>query len=406
MAHVKWHPSLSVSASVLVFSLLGACSSIPDAVNPVEWYRSTVDMLSSDDETTDGMSETAQNDSVPGANSAFPDINDVPSSSGASSVLSSDGTGQGLIADPNKPEYATSIDRQSGDGLGEPANQVAQVAESDLQPAPPPQPVIPVEASSTMSELPPPEPEIMAQAGQPSTEIAQVRQADISNLLVIETGVLPSGESYDEYRARLMAGLNQTGSSFTTLNAIPAATTNISAQNTSFSTQSMNSGTLIISSLGVHNSGQYAQYSNVQPASDRSNAGYMKVTTQNGMPVLYSNSVRIATVHFSNGSSRLDNNDRKVLRQVIALQKQNGGVIQIIGHASSRTKSMEPIRHKMVNYQVSASRADAIANAMVRLGAVKETIMIGAVSDSQPLFYEVMPSGEAGNRRAEIYIGS
>jgi len=29
---------------------------------------------------------------------------------------------------------------------------------------------------------------------------------------------------------------------------------------------------------------------------------------------------------------------------------------------------------------------------------------VGAVADNEPVYYEVMPSGEAGNRRAEIYI--
>jgi flagellar motor protein MotB len=116
------------------------------------------------------------------------------------------------------------------------------------------------------------------------------------------------------------------------------------------------------------------------------------------------NAVRIATVHFQNGSSRLNNTDLQVLRKVIALQRQNGGVIQIIGHASSRTRAMAEANHKKTNYTMSVMRADTIAKAMIRLGAPKNGIMVGAVSDTQPLYYEVMPTGEAGNRRAEIFI--
>jgi outer membrane protein OmpA-like peptidoglycan-associated protein len=42
----------------------------------------------------------------------------------------------------------------------------------------------------------------------------------------------------------------------------------------------------------------------------------------------------------------------------------------------------------------------------VQAGLGREDIGTQGVSDSQPLYYEVMPSGEAGNRRAEIYIDS
>ncbi len=405
--------------NVVVLGSLTACSSVPDAVNPAEWYRSTVDMLSSDDSLEENGTQTAQSGSVPGEDDTFPDINSVPTNT---KTIGSDDTGSGLIADPNKPEYANSIARQTNDGVAPvseapaPAPEIVmETAQADLQSAPPAQPVAPViAASETISAptTPPAEPEIATEMTQLAPQAPQASLATLSNPLVIQAGVLPSGETYDQYRTRLMAGLNQQAASYTP--SPTSAVINPNVQTPSYNVTSnvtsanYSSDTVLISSTGIRNTGQYtgAQSSGIQMAQGTSRNGFTQITNQNGRPMLSANASRIATVHFSNGSSNLDANDRSVLRKVIALQKQNGGIIQIIGHASSRTRAMDPVRHKMVNFQVSVSRADSIANAMVQLGAQKNNIMIGAVSDTQPLYFEVMPTGEAGNRRAEIYIGS
>ena len=116
--------------------------------------------------------------------------------------------------------------------------------------------------------------------------------------------------------------------------------------------------------------------------------------------------VKVATIHFNNGSASLSARDRQIIANALQLKKERGGKIRIIGHASSRTRVMDPVRHKMVNFQVSADRADAIARELLRLGLKKEELVVDAVSDAAPLFHEFMPTGEAGNRRAEIYLES
>jgi outer membrane protein OmpA-like peptidoglycan-associated protein len=62
-------------------------------------------------------------------------------------------------------------------------------------------------------------------------------------------------------------------------------------------------------------------------------------------------------------------------------------------------------RHLEVIFQKSQARANAVAQALIKAGVPADRVQIEAVGDSQPIFYESMPKGEAGNRRAEIFVG-
>ena len=113
---------------------------------------------------------------------------------------------------------------------------------------------------------------------------------------------------------------------------------------------------------------------------------------------------QLATILFPNGSSKLSKNEINILRNVAKRQKSRGGILKIIGHASSRTANLGPIRHKFVNFNISSDRALAVKTALVRLGARANRIEVAAVSDTMPKYRENMPNGEAGNRRAEIFL--
>ena len=112
----------------------------------------------------------------------------------------------------------------------------------------------------------------------------------------------------------------------------------------------------------------------------------------------------VGYVYFSNGSSRLSAADRQVLRQVAQLQQIQGGVLRIIGHASQRTGNMEALDQQQVNHDVSMERATAVARALVEYGVQPILVQVAAAGDDQTLFAESTPAGEAGNRRAEVYL--
>jgi len=114
--------------------------------------------------------------------------------------------------------------------------------------------------------------------------------------------------------------------------------------------------------------------------------------------------VQLATIQFGNNSTRLDRRDQEILRQVAAVQRQIGGTLRVVGHASgSGLKNQSPAQEK-ANMEVSVRRANAVAQALVQFGLDPAVIRTEGLSNKAPLYEETAPSGEAGNRRTEIYL--
>jgi outer membrane protein OmpA-like peptidoglycan-associated protein len=113
-----------------------------------------------------------------------------------------------------------------------------------------------------------------------------------------------------------------------------------------------------------------------------------------------------AIVYFTGDGTNLPAAARTQVRDAVAAFNALGGVgtIKVVGHASSRTANMPVERHLEVIFQKSQARANAVAQALIRAGVPADKVRIEAVGDSQPVYYESMPKGEAGNRRAEIFV--
>ncbi|MDP6258612.1 MAG: OmpA family protein, partial [Rhodospirillales bacterium] len=165
------------------------------------------------------------------------------------------------------------------------------------------------------------------------------------------------------------------------------------------------SSIVVVSGSGVQTFGGRAQ---ARPARSRANAGKANVPGVRSLNDFEANglqgSYQVATILFDYGSSKVKSRARRILRQVMAQHKQVGGTLRVVGHASRRTKTNDPIRRKMSNFQVSTARAERVAKELVKMGVKANKLFVGSVSDSEPRYYEYMPSGEAGNRRTEIYI--
>ena len=113
-------------------------------------------------------------------------------------------------------------------------------------------------------------------------------------------------------------------------------------------------------------------------------------------------------IYFPGDSTSLPAAARTKVRDAVAAFRAGGGTgtVKVIGHSSSRTGNMTVERHMEVIFQKSQARASAVAQALIKAGVPADKVQIEAVGDSQPIYYESMPKGEEGNRRAEIFVQS
>ncbi|HEU4548288.1 MAG TPA: OmpA family protein [Rhizomicrobium sp.] len=113
-------------------------------------------------------------------------------------------------------------------------------------------------------------------------------------------------------------------------------------------------------------------------------------------------------IYFPGDGVNLTAAARKKVSQAVAAFKANGGTgtVKVVGHSSSRTGNMSVERHLEVIFQKSQQRANAVAQALIKAGIPANKVIVEAVGDGQPIYYESMPRGEEGNRRAEIFLQS
>lgn len=111
-------------------------------------------------------------------------------------------------------------------------------------------------------------------------------------------------------------------------------------------------------------------------------------------------------VYFAGDGTSLTKAARAQISKAVATFEARGGTgtVKVVGHASSRTPNMSVERHLQVIFQKSQARANTVAQALIKAGIPADKVQIEAVGDSQPIFYESMPKGEEGNRRAEIFV--
>ncbi len=377
--------SRKLIATVALSVLLAGCSSVPDAINPVEWYKSARDAITGDDEKKKKDPDKSSDRSVPGENEDFPKLSSVPPKPKATVAEERKRIAAGLVADREEArQYSGDVIRRQGDSANPlPAPPPPTV---NLQPAPAPQPKAPV-----VTRTPPPAPKPVVKAMpkvvpkpapklKPVTSLRPQTQTAAPKLRVAPPSPMVKVPDVNPNPPQL-AAIPGSGGSFD------------------------QTATVVVSGSGVQTFGGRAQ---ARQTRSRANAGKVNVSGARSLNDFDSNglqgSYQVATILFDNGSSKVKSRARRILRQVMAQHKQVGGTLRVVGHASRRTKTNDPIRHKMANFQVSTARAERVAKELVKMGVKANKLFVGSVSDSEPRYYEYMPSGEAGNRRTEIYI--
>ena len=375
---LKVNLSRKLLATVALTALLAGCSSVPDAINPVEWYKGARDAIMGDDEKKkDTKSKSSSERSVPGANESFPKLSSVPDRPKATVAEERKRIAAGLVADREESrKYSNEVIRRQGDAANTPPPPPPPTV--NLQPTPPSRPKAPVVSRAAPAPKPAPLPKPMVAQKPALAPMLRAAPKPAPKMKPV-TSIQRTSPQLRVAPPSAMVKVPSVNPNSPQLAAIPG-----------FSNSSFQYETVVVSGNGVQTIGSRR--------GARSGSGARTLT--HGMQGSY----QVATILFDNGSSTVKSRDRRVLRQVIAQHKQVGGTLRIIGHASRRTRTNDPIRHKMANFQVSTARAERIAKELVKMGVKANKLLVGSVSDSEPRYYEYMPSGEAGNRRTEIYI--
>ena len=278
---------------------LAGCSAVPDAVNPVEWYKGAAGWFDSEDEAESPAEATVVTEPTPAADESFPNLASVPEPPVQTyDPAQRQDIVEGLIADREHASYVDMTLRAAPEPALPTLTAAAQIE-------PPPAPTAPEPASPTL------------------TAAAQIEPPPA-----------------------------------------PAAPESVAS------------------------------------AEDAGGAGARETAAvYPGAP-----QAPARTIYFAHGSTSLLAKGRELLREVAAWQREKGGAIRVVGHSSSRTGDMDPVRHKLINFKVSLDRANAVAQELIRLGIPPDKLIVSAKSDAEPIYFEIMPLGEAGNRRVEIYL--
>ena len=307
--------------------VLAGCSAVPDAVNPVEWYKGAAGWFDSEDEAEPPAEATVVTELTPAADESFPNLASVPEPPVQTyDPAQRQDIAEGLVADREHASYVDMTLRGTG-AIGFPAASATEMISEPLFSAPAP----------AAPEPPLPTLTAEAQIGPPPSPAPAAPEPALPTLTAAaQIGPTPS----------------------------PAAPESVAS------------------------------------AEDAGGAGAQETAA------VYPSAPQVParTIYFAHGSTSLPAKGRELLREVAAWQREKGGAIRVVGHSSSRTGDMDPVRHKLTNFKVSLDRANAVAQELIRLGVPPDKLIVSAKSDAAPIYFEIMPLGEAGNRRVEIFL--
>jgi len=402
-----------LAACVLALSMLAGCSSVPDAMNPVEWYKGTRDAIVGKDDPADEQAEAP-----PGADQPIPNLATVPERPRTSSSVDRQNIASGLIADQQGArKYSGDVIPRQGD-VPQPPPPTRSIQSPQSQAKPPAQAAAPTPAAPSPEQVraaaPPPPSPTVSSAPTPAPAVRPAEPPSQTATVAPQRSVTPPGAPSTPPQMREVTAANIAPGS-----AQPIQPSNIVVPRENPQAPQLRPVTPYVPPPGLEQtetvyiggSGATGGTRAATPASFRALPPSSAIASEvPGTRPLSSfqgggrSSYQLASIQFADGSARLSDRDRAVLRGVVDQARRAGGTLRIVGHASSRTGATDVARHRDANARISAERAEVVARELVRLGMAPEAMYVGAVSDADPRYFEFMPTGEAGNRRAEIFI--
>ena len=341
--------------------LLTACS-VPDYVNPVNWFDSK-----------EKKQEIAAAKPAPGKDQPYPKLSSVPDRPDPITIarIRKELT-EGLIADTKNARYTDEIIRRE-------------------PPAPPPRPVQavkkpvvpkPAPASARLSTVTPPAAPKLAVAPVPpaSTTTTSAESTTVA-AATAPTATAPAKLKVAAAPAGTKAPEPQQGSVQTATSNLPASAPRQAKPTT---------GTAAL-----------ARPAPPQPPPQLPQLAATADTQPSGRPA---QSSQIATIFFGSATAVLTADDVAVLQEVAALQRETGGTVRVVGHSSRGALALNRVKQGLLNFKLSLDRANAVAEALARFGVARDRLDVIARGDGELLYAESSAAGAAGNRRAEIFL--
>ncbi len=107
---------------------------------------------------------------------------------------------------------------------------------------------------------------------------------------------------------------------------------------------------------------------------------------------------QVAALYYDIGSSTLAKDDQAVLAQVAELYRLQGGHLRVIGHAPTLPQSS--IKDSLADLKIAGERADGVAAALIKLGVPAGSIDRQAITAFDPK----VDTSVAIGRRTEIFL--
>lgn len=365
--------------------LLAGCS-VPDSLNPAEWYRGVERAVSGDDTPTVG------------ADSPYPNVGDVPGRPAAASAERRRQIANSLAADRENAKYTDEVVRRVPEGSGpavaiapatprKPADTLRPADRPGVElrdgqlvvspgyaptvapggdPVPDAPPAPPVLRPTRSADRPPPPPRTPVQADPEPPPAAPTgmgvpvppasEPVASPALAAVPTGMptpVPTPAAMSDAQ-RLEMLLNRTYS-----NVDSAPTSPYPA-----------SGPVVASAAAA---------ARIAPG-------------------------QLAVVQFADGSANLSARDQLVIADAARLATQRGGMVRVVGHTADHASGTNAARREMKLLEISSRRAEAVAAELIRQGVPASSLVLEAAGSDRPRYVEATPAGIAANRRVEIYL--
>jgi outer membrane protein OmpA-like peptidoglycan-associated protein len=326
---------------------LAGCTHVPDAVNPVAWYRDATGSSKNDSQDDTGRN---QKNLAAGGDQDFPNLGEVPDSPNrATSGIDREKLQESLVADREHAKYSNE-QLQAGAGAPGTAPSAAVTAEAVPQPAPgtvaAPAPAT-TTTTTTIAASPPKQQAAVSPSANPDSSVGASARSRAAATAPAESSLqnpaahaVPQGEIPPPAPAP------------SNLAPRPVPLTPMQARPNGEPVLTPPSATAARTS---------------QPA--------LAMRTPHGTTSAIS--VSVGDITFATGSAALSAAHRGPLSEIAGLYKQAGGKVRVVGHAE-RGSDGDAASQQVAGLDLALDRANAVAQALADLGVPANEISVEA----------------------------